>query len=141
MKTILAKTAGFCFGVSRAVELVEECIRTGQRAVTLGPIIHNRHVVADLAARGVEAVASMEEIPEGAAVVIRSHGVSRDVYEKIEEKDALILPGIREQLAVGKMVEGVIRKADGSEFKVKFNHPLSARDIELVLAGGRLNCK
>ena len=62
-------------------------------------------------------------------------------YDKIEEKDALLLPGIRQQLAVGKMVEGIIRKADGSEFKVMFNHPLSARDIELVLAGGRLNCK
>ena len=62
-------------------------------------------------------------------------------YDKIEEKDALLLPGIRQQLAVGKMVEGIIRKADGSEFKVQFNHPLSARDIELVLAGGRLNCK
>ncbi len=62
-------------------------------------------------------------------------------YEKIEEKDALIIPGIRGQLAVGKSVEGIIRKADGSEIKVKFNHPLSARDIELVLAGGRLNCK
>ena len=62
-------------------------------------------------------------------------------YDRIEEKDALLLPGIRQQLAVGKMVEGIIRKADGSEIKVKFNHPLSARDIELVLAGGRLNCK
>ncbi len=62
-------------------------------------------------------------------------------YDKIEEKDALVLPDIRKQLAVGKMVEGIIRKADGSEIKVKFNHPLSARDIELVLAGGRLNCK
>ena len=62
-------------------------------------------------------------------------------YNKIEEKDALILPDIRKQLAVGKMVEGVVRKADGSEVAVKFTHPLSARDIELVLAGGRLNCK
>ena len=62
-------------------------------------------------------------------------------YDKIEEKDALLLPGIRQQLAVGRSVEGIIRKADGSEIKVKFNHPLSARDIELVLAGGRLNCK
>ena len=62
-------------------------------------------------------------------------------YDKIEEKDALLLPGIRQQLAVGEMVEGIIRKADGSEIKVKFSHPLSARDIELVLAGGRLNCK
>jgi len=62
-------------------------------------------------------------------------------YDKIEEKDALLLPGIRKQLAVGRSVEGIIRKADGSEIKVKFNHPLSARDIELVLAGGRLNCK
>jgi len=91
MKTILAKTAGFCFGVSRAVELVEECIRTGQRAVTLGPIIHNRHVVADLAARGVEAVSSVDEIPEGAAVIIRSHGVSREIYEKIEARGIQII--------------------------------------------------
>ena len=62
-------------------------------------------------------------------------------YDRIGEKDALILPGIREQLAVGKPVKGIVRKADGSEFEIEFNHPLSARDIELVLAGGRLNCK
>ena len=62
-------------------------------------------------------------------------------YDRIGEKDALILPAIREQLAVGKPVKGIVRKADGSEFEIEFNHPLSARDIELVLAGGRLNCK
>ncbi len=62
-------------------------------------------------------------------------------YDKIEEKDALILPDIRKQLAVGKPVSGVVRKADGSEIAVNFTHPLSARDIELILAGGRLNCK
>ena len=45
MRVILAKTAGFCFGVNRAVELVEQAVRDGKRTVTLGPIIHNRHVV------------------------------------------------------------------------------------------------
>jgi aconitate hydratase len=62
-------------------------------------------------------------------------------YERIDEKDSLIFNGIRQQLAVGKPVVGTVCKSDGSKFEVKFNHPLSARDIELVLAGGRLNCK
>ena len=62
-------------------------------------------------------------------------------YDRISEKDALIFENIRQQLAVGKPVTGLLRKADGSEMEIKFNHPLSARDIELILAGGRLNCK
>ena len=62
-------------------------------------------------------------------------------YERIDEKDSLIFNGIRQQLAVGKTVVGTVCKNDGSKFEVTFNHPLSARDIELVLAGGRLNCK
>ena len=51
MQIYLAKTAGFCFGVDRAVSLVEQAIRDGKRAVTLGPIIHNRHVVERFTAR------------------------------------------------------------------------------------------
>ena len=53
MQIILAKTAGFCFGVDRAVSLVEEAVREGKRVATLGPIIHNRHVIERFTALGV----------------------------------------------------------------------------------------
>jgi len=86
MKIILAKTAGFCFGVDRAVSLVEETVREGERAVTLGPIIHNHHVVDRFNALGVHAVESPDEIEDGVAVIIRSHGVSRAVYEELRRR-------------------------------------------------------
>ena len=80
MKVYLAKTAGFCFGVDRAVSMVEQAAQDGLRAVTLGPIIHNRHVVQRFAEMGVRQVDEVSEIEDGCAVIIRSHGVSRAVY-------------------------------------------------------------
>ncbi len=91
MKVILAKTAGFCFGVNRAVGLVEETVARGEPAVTLGPIIHNRHVVERFAQMGVREVAVPEEVPEGASVIIRSHGVGRAVYEALEARNCKII--------------------------------------------------
>ncbi len=83
----MAKTAGFCFGVKRAVDQVYEQIGKGQFPVfTLGPIIHNEEVVRDLEDRGVRVLKDEEElvqVREG-TVIIRSHGVGRAVYEKIE---------------------------------------------------------
>ena len=84
MKVTLAKTAGFCFGVSRAVELVEREAGSGKRTVTLGPIIHNRHVVERFAAMGVRTVDTPGEIEPGCTVVLRSHGVPRAVQEELE---------------------------------------------------------
>lgn len=82
----VAKTAGFCFGVTRAVEQVYHQVGEGKQPIyTFGPIIHNEEVVNDLARRGVQAIADEEElerISEG-TVVIRSHGVSRAVEEKM----------------------------------------------------------
>ena len=88
MRTVkVAKSAGFCFGVKRAVDCVYEQARTGNKPVyTFGPIIHNETVVEDLRSRGVEVIGSSEElagIHEG-TVIIRSHGVARSVYEQIE---------------------------------------------------------
>ncbi len=91
MKVYLAKTAGFCFGVSRAVEMVEKAAADGLRAVTLGPIIHNRHVVERFASLGVRAVDDPAEIPDGCAVIIRSHGVGRAVYEQLERRGLRVL--------------------------------------------------
>ena len=83
MPVILAKSAGFCFGVSRAVARVEELLAAGERVCTLGPIIHNPQVVGQLAARGVTIADRPEDTPAGAVLVIRSHGVPENVYDRL----------------------------------------------------------
>jgi len=84
MSITLAKSAGFCFGVSRAVETVEKQAAEGKKVVTLGPIIHNRHVVDKFRSMGVEVIEKPEDAPAGSTVIIRSHGVSRDVCSRLE---------------------------------------------------------
>lgn len=80
----LAKSAGFCFGVNRAVDTVTRLLDAGKTVATLGPIIHNPQVVEQLGARGVRTVSSPEEAPAGSTLVIRSHGVSRAVWEQAQ---------------------------------------------------------
>ena len=87
MKVELAKSAGFCFGVEKAVNTVYEEAKKGNEIVyTLGPIIHNEEVVKDMKKRGVEAVKmdDLASLPKG-TVIIRSHGVSRDVYNFVKQ--------------------------------------------------------
>ena len=84
MPVKLAKSAGFCFGVNKAVNRVNELLDAGERVATLGPIIHNPQVVDNLAARGVTIVNNPADTPEGATLVIRSHGVPRSTYEAID---------------------------------------------------------
>lgn len=87
MKVIVAKSAGFCFGVRRAVDKVYEQIgKTGKPIYTYGPIIHNEEVVNDLKEKGVEVLHSREELEavRDCVVVIRSHGVGRDIYELLD---------------------------------------------------------
>ena len=84
-EVILAKSAGFCFGVRRAVQLAEQIAESGQPYVMLGPVIHNDNVIEDLAARGVGCVHSIEEVPRGHGVIIRSHGEPKGVYDRLEE--------------------------------------------------------
>ena len=96
MEVIVAKTAGFCFGVERAVNKVYEQIeKTSQPIYTYGPIIHNEEVVKDLEAKGVKLIADrkeLEALTEGEGVIIiRSHGVSREVYEIAEKKGLTIV--------------------------------------------------
>lgn len=69
----LAKSAGFCFGVSRSVDMAEKLLESGP-CKCLGPLIHNEEVVASLAARGLEVISSPEEAGPGDRVLIRSHG-------------------------------------------------------------------
>lgn len=92
MEVILAEKAGFCFGVKRAVDTAfakaDEFKNTGRRLYTYGPIIHNEEVIKKLEDSGVymlESLDKLEEIPEGSAVIIRSHGVPKADYDRIEK--------------------------------------------------------
>ena len=85
MKIILAQTAGFCFGVNRAVNMVNELLEKGVKVHTLGPIIHNPQVVEGFAARGVSILEKVTDVPQGESVIIRAHGVPASVYEQMEQ--------------------------------------------------------
>ncbi|MDE6607920.1 MAG: 4-hydroxy-3-methylbut-2-enyl diphosphate reductase [Lachnospiraceae bacterium] len=89
MEVMLAKSAGFCFGVKRAVEQVYEQVEKGGKNIyTYGPIIHNEEVVKDLEKKGVRVIGTKEELKQlsEGTVIIRSHGVSKEIYTIIEEK-------------------------------------------------------
>ncbi len=91
MKLRLAKSAGFCYGVRRAVELAGEAAASGRPCVMLGSIIHNRDVVGSLARQGLTAVDRVEDVLSGYGVIIRSHGESRETYRRLEAQGADIL--------------------------------------------------
>ncbi|GAA6394100.1 bifunctional 4-hydroxy-3-methylbut-2-enyl diphosphate reductase/30S ribosomal protein S1 [Lawsonibacter sp. OA9] len=91
MKLELARSAGFCYGVRRAVELAEQAAAQGTPCVMLGSIIHNQAVIGRLAEQGLRSVKTPEEVPDGASVIIRSHGESRAVYKTLESRGAQIL--------------------------------------------------
>lgn len=86
MEIRLAKTAGFCFGVNRAVELTYNLLDEGHKVATLGPLIHNPQAVADMERRGALVVDTVDDIPTGYEVIIRSHGVPRSIYDTLEQR-------------------------------------------------------
>lgn len=86
MEIIVAEHAGFCFGVRRAIKrALEEAAQRG-RLYSQGPLIHNRQVVARLRAEGLEPIDDIEDAPEGAAVMLRTHGVGPQVYERARQR-------------------------------------------------------
>ena len=87
MKVTLAKTAGFCFGVKRAVDKVYEVIPKGEKVYTYGPIIHNEELVKDLESKGVIVVNTTDELKnlDKGTIVIRSHGLEEKIYQEIEQ--------------------------------------------------------
>ena len=86
MEIIRAKTAGFCFGVDRAVKLTYDLLAQGRKVATLGPLIHNAQVVADLEAKGAVTCPDIDAVPDGYEVIIRSHGVPQTVYDEISTR-------------------------------------------------------
>ena len=85
MEVILAEYLGFCYGVKRAIRLARDSAESGN-ASTLGPIIHNPQMVAQLEEEGVGSVDSVDEVPDGGTIIIRSHGVGPAVYETAEKR-------------------------------------------------------
>jgi len=91
MEVTLAKTAGFCFGVKKAVELAFDTAGSGGKVYTYGPIIHNEEVTGLLERQGVGIVNSPDEVPDNSTVIIRSHGAPQEIYAALEEKGARIV--------------------------------------------------
>ena len=109
MSITLAKSAGFCFGVSRAVETVEKVAQEGKLVATLGPIIHNRHVVQRFEQMGVRVIASPEEAQPGTTVIIRSHGVSREVLQRLQKRGVEIMDATCPFVS---RIHGIVSKAE-----------------------------
>ena len=105
----VAKSAGFCFGVSRAVELVEQAAAKGKKVATLGRIIHNRHVVEHFHSLGVRVIEQPEDAQPGETVIIRSHGVSRDVYSRLEQQGVDIIDAT---CPFVKRIHGIVSRAE-----------------------------
>jgi len=91
LKITLAKTAGFCFGVNRAVNMVYELTKKGKKVCTLGPIIHNEQLVKELEEKGVRVISSPDEATSEDTLVIRSHGVPREIYNKAVKTGAKVV--------------------------------------------------
>ena len=86
MELKVAKTAGFCFGVARALDIVEKCAEDKDNKYhTLGPIIHNSHVVDELSKKGISPIESLDEIKSGEKLIIRTHGVGKETYDEMEK--------------------------------------------------------
>ena len=86
MKILVAEEAGFCFGVKRALKLINEYLQKGNKIQTFGPLIHNVPVLNNLAAMGVSSVSSVEEIEKNKTLCIRTHGIPREVEKYIAKK-------------------------------------------------------
>ena len=112
MPVILAKSAGFCYGVERAVKLAEQTAREKGSCVMLGSIIHNAHVVRELEALGARQVDDISQVRPGETVIIRSHGETRQVYQQLEALGAEVVdatcPNVRriQRLVAGAGEEG-----------------------------------
>lgn len=162
MRIELAKTAGFCFGVNRAVNIAYAVARKGERGCTLGPIIHNKEMVSELTDMGVVAVDSVDAACAYSPVIIRSHGVPRSVYDELTARGcayidatcpfvskihAIVEQKSREGYAVliagdshHPEVEGIMGHCDGDCFVFKNEEELSALINKILIENYKGAC-
>ena len=85
MKITLAKSAGFCFGVQRAMEMLNRAMEEYNGNIyTIGPIIHNPQIIEQITAKGVRIIEDIDDLPNDAVAVIRAHGLPKSAYEKLK---------------------------------------------------------
>ena len=106
----IAKRTGFCYGVREAIDKAKESSAAGKQTTTLGQVVHNEGVIADLERLGIETVDTLDDVDHGAAVVIRAHGVRPEVMERASERGLEVIDGtctwvIQEQRELAKLVE------------------------------------
>ena len=93
MQVLLAKSAGFCYGVRRAVELAEKMVTDGEQPAMLGPVIHNSQVIEDLCNRGARLIQRPEEAKPGETVIIRAHGEPERTYQILQDRGCRVVDG------------------------------------------------
>ena len=91
MEIVVADKAGFCFGVSRAVDIAYNNTGKSSKVCTYGMLIHNNDVISDLTENGVGCVENINDIPENSSVIIRAHGISEAEHKRLEEKNVNII--------------------------------------------------
>lgn len=126
----VARSAGFCFGVKRAVDIVYQTLREGKKVCTFGPIIHNAQVTKELSQKGVKILNSAKEAEPGWTVVIRSHGVSQSVMEELLTSGAEIIDATCPYVAkIHRLVSEEYEDQTGILIAGNANHP----EIEAIL--------
>ncbi len=106
----IAKRTGFCYGVREAIDKAKEASAAGKRTSTLGQVVHNEGVIRDLQSLGIQTVDALDDVTEGAAVVIRAHGVRPDVMDRANARGLEVIDGtctwvIQEQREIVRLVE------------------------------------
>ena len=126
MKLMIAKHAGFCFGVKRAIDIAEHTALNGKTYV-YGQLVHNERVIDDLKKKNIVFVENIDEIPENAVTVLRAHGEPRTTYEKLKQKN---IEGSKLKDAtcpLVTLVHNVVIKLKNNGYEViifgKKNHP------------------
>ena len=137
MSIHVAESAGFCFGVNRAVELVEQAAASGKKVCTLGPIIHNRHAVSRFQEMGVEVIDTPEQAQPGQTVIIRSHGVTKAVQEALENRGTEVVDAT---CPFVKRIHGIVSKAEAEGRLPVIIGTRSHPEVE-GLAGWCTHCK
>lgn len=123
MEIILAKEAGFCFGVKRAIDLCMSTHEQGTAFVTYGEIIHNKQVVRSLEEMGIYAVEQLDTVKEQ-AVLVRSHGVGKSLYEEAKEKNLTLIDGTCPYV---RKIQKIAEKYSEQDYEIiivgDLNHP------------------
>ncbi len=122
MKILVAEEAGFCFGVKRALKLINEYHRQGKKIQTFGPLIHNVPVLNDLAAKGIEHISAVDKIAKSKTLCIRTHGIPRDIELELQRQGVSTLDATCPLVKKGQKIIEALDRADSKILIVGDKH-------------------